>query len=276
MLRRQTTLKELLYEKSVNPNNYMAYCDLAQIYWEAMRLTDAHELLVAAIEMEPMRWQAYRQIMYVEKRLGDMGNDQYYSKALLHADELATRRDMSQPEHFEALILKAVILVTQKEYDEAQRILDIIRNAMEKRPLEDLSDLERSVLSSTHAYRGFIGLEKEDQVNFARDEYMRAIEIDEENAQAHFYLGKVCRRLGRGETDLERQLRFYRQAEREYKRAIDLDPNNPDRYQELGLLYYLDLKEIEKALPVFKKYKSLGGVSPSVDKFIVDIERMLR
>ncbi len=74
------------------------------------------------------------------------------------------------------------------------------------------------------------GLEYEKSGNnrLARDAYMSAVQKEPNSAMAHHRLAVVCDRLG-----------LFDQAWNHYHRAIELAPNNPDVYNDLGYSYYL-------------------------------------
>ncbi len=73
----------------------------------------------------------------------------------------------------------------------------------------------------------------------------KAIELDPENAEAFYYLGK-----------LYTSKKYYPKAIQAYDKAIDLDPSSPDAFFNLGFLYYAR-KDYSKAEAMFLKVTEL-------------------
>ncbi|MCX7046760.1 MAG: tetratricopeptide repeat protein [Candidatus Sumerlaeota bacterium] len=282
---RQTFLKNaeerFKSELAVNPRNYEAFCDLAQLYIQTFRLTDARAILEQAIQLEEAKWRGHYYIMHVYKRLGDQETDlrekMFLDKALEQADKVLRMRTAEDPEFYDAILLQAIIKLKMRQFDEASKLLQQVLNAFEGKPVNILKPIQRHCLSSAHNYQGVIALETKDAIYVAKDEYEKAIAIDEKNADPNGNLAEVLKRLaGRPDVTASQKAEINRQTEACLKKAIELEPENPDRYQALGLLYYRDLKDLAKALPQFKEYIRLGGKSADIPKYIAEIEQNIK
>ena len=80
------------------------------------------------------------------------------------------------------------------------------------------------------------------ETNFAVREYLAALELDPEDAEAYFGLGEAFRRRG-----------DFSQAERHFRRAFEVDPGHQDAMFNLGAVYiqqerYADAIEISTRL----------------------------
>jgi len=273
--------QEFNNEIAMNPRNYEAFCDLAAMYYDAFRLDNASRALEEAIKLEPAKWRAYYQMMHVCMRLGDRNTEadsaKFYDLAMENAKNLIDRRGSKYPEYYDGVMVQATVLARKKQYAEAESKVESVRKALESRPLAELSELERLALSEAYNQKGGIALEDDAAINLARDDYEKAIAINDKNADAHASLAEAVKRLASRRFDsVEARNDLLGKAEAEFKRAIALEPENPDRYQALGILYYRDMKDPAKALEQFKEYQNLGGTSESVRKYIDEIERMSR
>ena len=74
----------------------------------------------------------------------------------------------------------------------------------------------------------------------------RATELDPENGEAHFYLGK-----------LYTSTKDYHKAIQAYEKAINLDPRSPDAFFNLGFIYYSN-RDYSKAEEMFLQVVELG------------------
>ncbi len=78
-------------------------------------------------------------------------------------------------------------------------------------------------------------------------------------------LGMAYRRLGR-----------FDEAERTYRRAIELAPDYAPAWRNLGILLELYLQRPDEAIPPYRRYIELTGPGTTdVDHWIVDIEHRL-
>lgn len=89
-----------------------------------------------------------------------------------------------------------------------------------------------------------------------------AISIDSDNAVAHCNLGEIYKHLG-----------LYEEALRELDEAKRLDPEFPDTFVNLGIIYDDYLADNPKALENYKKFLNLGGDDEQVLEWIAEIEQ---
>jgi len=88
-----------------------------------------------------------------------------------------------------------------------------------------------------------------------------AISIEPENALAHCNLGEIYKHLG-----------LVDEAIRELNEAKTLNPELPDTYINLGIMYDDYINDNAKALEFYKKYLDLGGADKQVLGWINAIE----
>lgn len=259
-------------ELRLNPMLYETYRALAQILEETNRLEKAQEMLSLAIRIEPKKAAAYTQILRVEKALGDAGREVFHDRAMIHADELVAIRGYEAPESLDAMMFKASILVIYHKKEEATTLIDAVQQVLSAVAEEELSDELRETFAISYMLRGMIGLYDDGLVNMAEGEFKRAVELDPDNADAHAHLAEASRRLGVGDDDEAARLARYRSAEANLLKAIELKPAKADYYRALGELYFLHLKELEKAKANLNRYKELGGTDPDVDDTLAKID----
>lgn len=88
-----------------------------------------------------------------------------------------------------------------------------------------------------------------------------AIEIDPGNAFAHCSLGEIYKHLS-----------LFDDSIRELNNAMILDPDLPDSYINLGIVYDDYVHDDQKALKNYRKYLDLGGSDEQVHEWIRQIE----
>jgi tetratricopeptide (TPR) repeat protein len=68
------------------------------------------------------------------------------------------------------------------------------------------------------------------ELDHALDAYERAISLNQSSAEAHFRAGLVLKNL-----------KAYAQAARMFKRAVDLNPKDPETFHQLAAVHALEL-----------------------------------
>jgi len=98
----------------------------------------------------------------------------------------------------------------------------------------------------------------------AIEEYKVALTLNNLDAKTHFYLGIAYRDKG-----------DYNEAARELDKSLQLNAKMTAAYEELGMIYYRNLKDSSKAISNFEKLLSLEPSHPRADK-IQEIINMLK
>ena len=99
----------------------------------------------------------------------------------------------------------------------------------------------------------------------AQAAFERAIAANPTNCAAYNQLGVLARQQG----ELQR-------AEESYLACIERDPNFPQVYLNLGILYELYMGRLPQALDAYRKYQKLVETEdPKVAGWVLDLERRL-
>ncbi|MBT5872056.1 MAG: tetratricopeptide repeat protein [Candidatus Latescibacteria bacterium] len=117
-----------------------------------------------------------------------------------------------------------------------------------------LGQFQRSIkldrkMAGGHAGVGLVLLRKKNRRLDARVELRRAVKLDPDNAQFQYYLGLSY--IGQNSLAKSRGYGAYKDGQRYFKRAIDLDPQHPDAYYQLARSYEFPSREYEKAIPLY-------------------------
>lgn len=81
--------------------------------------------------------------------------------------------------------------------------------------------------AETQYFRGLILYKKQNQDELAKKALEKSLSLDDDNAEAHYYLGATLGRLGMDDRAIE-----------EYKKSTSLDPTFVNAWFDLGVAYY--------------------------------------
>ena len=98
----------------------------------------------------------------------------------------------------------------------------------------------------------------------AIDSYKNAVNLKPMEPTSHFYIGAAYRDKG-----------SYSDAAASFERATQLKPNYYESFYELGMIYYRNIKDKQKAITNFEKVLSIKPDHPEADK-IRNIISLLR
>ena len=117
-------------------------------------------------------------------------------------------------------------------------------------------------LSGPHANLGIIYF-RAGKLDKAEAAFLRAVEINPNNADSLDYLGVINRDKGR-----------FEEAAAFYRRAIEADPKHAYARRNYGILLELYMGKLKEALAQYEQYQKLsGGTDKQVEKWIVDLRR---
>ncbi|TDL99532.1 MAG: hypothetical protein C4K58_06450 [Flavobacteriaceae bacterium] len=200
--------------------------------------------------------------------------------------------------------LTVIVNPESQEYQKAYRVLEseLMENcpSVKQTVASENTESENSVSKNLEAIKqydkGIVFLKKEDYKN-ALPFFQKAVEIDPNFAFAWDNLGLCHRKL----MDLDAAIFAYNKSleldpngkmplqnlpivyvyKKEYQKAIDmferlgeLDPNNPEVYYGIGVIYFENLKDYEKALDYMSKAYNLYTVQKS--PYRVDAQRVMQ
>ena len=273
----QSALTMLTRLIEIEPTSVEAYYLSGILYLELGRSEEALEAFLATIGLDVNRLDAHYQIAALYEEQGDIDN-------IIKRYEIIIKLDSSQADPFfrlGALYLRRgdkdnVIRVyepgleIEPDHPHAQYNLGIIfeeRNEIQKavkhfelaNRYDDgnfdwhfryarLLDRYAETLEDYHTYAAM-----------AVEEYNKTVDLKDDYAPAYLYRGLITRRYKQiGET-----LYRYGQIVEDFKRAIALEPNNPDAHYYLGMTYVdLDQRKeakemLLKTLQFKKQYKAV-------------------
>lgn len=141
--------------------------------------------------------------------------------------------------------------------DMEARDLGDLADAIDKRLQAQALNQEERQTSAELAIR--FGKELHDMGRYeeARDAFAQALELTPNSAVAHVQLG-----------DIYKHLRDFDAAIRHLRRAEELDPDYPETYINLGIIYDDYVVDDAKALENYHKYLELGGTDERVHDWI--------
>ena len=108
----------------------------------------------------------------------------------------------------------------------------------------------------TGRYYKTLGLKYMDYKMFgpAAESFSRALEITPENARVYYYRAVANGRLAVSRDDAQQSAEELLSVERDYKKAIDLEPRFMSPYYSLAVLYIYELERPFEAAPYLDKY----------------------
>jgi TolB-like protein/Flp pilus assembly protein TadD len=211
----------------------------------------------------------------------------YLQARFHHAQATVTGIERALPFYAEAIAQDPQFALAHAERARALIFATRIRPAEALREARDLAARSLSLASDlphAHLAIAMTKVYQERDWTGAEQAFRRALDLDPDNAEIHFYFGQLLAALGRFDEALRelktaRQLepfsvlfshyvgrvhyiaRRYDEAERELKKTIDLDPNYPWTHFFLALTYQ-QTNRLDEAVVQRQRYWSLSQVSP--------------
>ena len=234
-------IQEFLKVLEVDPNNFDAHLLLGNSYREIDR--DIYELkhLKIAVELEPNNFDANWDIGHAYLRMNDFENSLTHFKKAVELD----------PNHFGARSMIGHVYLDTGRFQEAinqfEKSLTIPSGNSEaiedtKRALQRAREevKKQEIIVSYHKKDGIQYLQKQ-QYPEAIQEFLKVLEVDPNNFDAHLLLGNSYREIDRDIYELKH-----------LKIAVELEPNNFDANWDIGHAY-LRMNDFENSLTHFKK-----------------------
>lgn len=240
------------------PNDYSTLVDRAQIYVEMREFEKAKADIDAATALRKDDWNVHflaAESAYKQKSLDDAQTA--LKKALEYKSDAI-------PSH----ILMGRILLAQNDSAAARQWLEQVANVLGKAP--NLGFKQKNYYVETLSELATMDLEQNRPLQ-AAEKLEQALAAVPNNPSALASLGDVKRKLSQESIDVESQKKLMAEAEGEYKKAISIDPLNPENYLKLGVLYHNDFKDLPKALEYYMLYADKGGKDPRVNTWLVEV-----
>ncbi|MFH0793920.1 MAG: tetratricopeptide repeat protein [bacterium] len=236
-------------ELAVNPSNYDAFCELGDLLLNGAKYQEAVETFERATRVSPEKYRAYLGAGKAYRKL------EKYDEAIKDLDEVLS----VEPDHQVALLEKGQVLKAQHQDADARelfhQVVQKLRGKQERTP-----DEER-LLAEALNRRGEMELLLE-RPRSAIQDFEDSLKTDTENAQAHDNMGQAYERLSPPN---------YQEAENQFKKALTMDPSNPNFYLSLGILYHKFLKKTDLAVENYRQYLLRGGQdTANVNKWILE------
>jgi tetratricopeptide (TPR) repeat protein len=233
-------------ELKQRPDNYDALVERAEIQIELKNFDRAAQDLDDAMRRDPTRWQAYM----VRANLAYVQED--YDTAQQNIEQVLRLK----PDAVEAHLIIGKILTAKKDTEAARQWFSNVIEYLEQQP--NLTYKFKTVVAEAYTRMAEIDL-TEDSPRQAETRLRRALEFVPDYAPALAKIGDVKKRLANDLDTAAAKKRFYREAEEYYRKAIEVNPRDPDLYLALGILYHKNLKDTRKAVINYQKYLDLGG-----------------
>lgn len=97
----------------------------------------------------------------------------------------------------------------------------------------------------------------------AIDAYKKALELDPKNVDVRVDLGTCYRSSGKPDVAIQ-----------EYKKAVELNPNHVNAHKNMGVVFAYDLKDYKQALKEFEKALMLAPNAPDAAGVKGEIDRL--
>ncbi|RJP83629.1 MAG: tetratricopeptide repeat protein [Desulfobacteraceae bacterium] len=207
-------------DPSRSENKYYYYT-AAQFQKQNDNIDNAIFYLKMAIQNDPESTFLKKELVFIYLQQNN------YEEALVFIDKLLAKN----PDDIEALILKGNIRMYLNQKDEAKTVYEKILELDPKR-------------KNVYLFLGSIYLDEEENQK-ALEVYRKLISHFPDSYTGYFFLGKAHERL-----------KQYRDAEREFKKALDIEPMLVEpRYELLSIYKNEQLREDEPAATTIRKGK---------------------
>ena len=108
-----------------------------------------------------------------------------------------------------------------------------------------------NVMMDTHRYQEAI------------DAYAKALELDPRNVNVRTDMGTCYKNVGKPDV-----------AIREYKKAIEIDPNHINAHKNMAVVLTQDFRDYKQAIKEFEKAVALAPNAPDADAIRAEIQRL--
>ena len=224
-------------ELSINPANYDALCELANLMFLSQQYNNALEYFNRAIGIDPIRPRGYlgRGMTYRKMKR--------YSFAKIDFNEILR----SYPRHAIANFELGQIYLEEQEFQKAANLFDRALDSFEKTATDERQQIDKILYAEMISKRGivarFMGSPRG-----ALEYFKRSLEQNPNYYDAYFHMA-----------DAYLDLKQYNTAEKYYKYAISFNPEEPRYHLGLGILYQRYLKKLHLAIESYTQYIKLGG-----------------
>jgi tetratricopeptide (TPR) repeat protein len=248
-------------ELALNPNNYDILCERAELRILTADYTGARTDIERAKSLQVAGVRAF----LIEAQLNII--DEKFDEAQASLQGIIARATNVR-EKLEPYLQMGRVLARKKESDDARKWFQTVADFLmtEVNNVGSTTSLPlrfRSILADTKVELGRLNLEQ-DNPRTAEENFREAMTIVEDYPPALIGIGDVRRRLGDEPTDQAEKDRLYREAESFYKRALAINPRDPDVVLKLAILYHRFMKDPERARVEYRRYLDLGGRDQAV------------
>ena len=223
-------------ELSSNPYNYNALCAMGDYLLNGGKYEKALSYYKKARDIKKEKYRAYLGMARAYRKM------EQPDKARQNLEEVF----VTNPDHIEATILEGALYKDAKKYEKARKLFDdVVQRLKEKGNLKD-PDTRQLIVEA---------LNQRGELNMMRKSYLVAIADFNESLnyrpdypETYYLIAQAKTKLGQ-----------FIEAEQNYKRAQQLDPDNPNYYLGLGILYQTHMNKPEFAVKNYTRYIKLGG-----------------
>jgi|GEM_PF-549895 len=232
-------------ELAINPDNYEALCTLGDYHLNGGKYEDAVKYYERAKDIRKEKYHAYLGLTRAYRKL------EKRKKAREFLDEVLK----TNPNHIEANVLSGSLYKDSQEYKKALELFNKVFNRLTDKA--NISNPEtRKLLIEVLLQRGELNLIM-DSPRIAIADFRESLKFEPDHAETYYHLAKANIKLVK-----------YKEAEQNYFKAQELDPENPKYHLGLGIMYHNNLKQLQKAREQYLKYKEKGGEDPNVENWI--------
>jgi tetratricopeptide (TPR) repeat protein len=237
--RDEQAIDALEKEIALNKSNYNAHIDLSDLYMERKQFSKADDILDKAQLAQPEAIEAFL-------RIGRLRRLQERYPEAKKALNTVLRKDS---ENRDALLALGLVLLEEEDRDSAASYFDRVIDMFRQLDREGrITSRDRNSYAQAWNGRGRVDLER-NQVRLSLNRFDRALNIAPQLSETYYYVGEGKRQLG-----------DFKSAETAYQKAIELDPDNPDYYLAVGILYQNNLNSPDKAIASYNAYFDNGGL----------------
>lgn len=227
--------KALEKELDINPQNYEALCAMGDYMITGGNYDKAIEYYQRARNLRSEKYRAYIGLARSWRK------KEQPKKARENLEQVF----LTNPDHIEATILSGSLYKDDNEFKKARELFDEVVSRLKSR--NNLSLSEKQLLIEALNQRGELNLLL-DSPRLAITDFEESLAIAPENAETYYLIAKTMTKL-----------KNFDQAENYYFRAQELNPENPDYFLGLAILYHQYTQETSKAVKNYTTYIQKGG-----------------
>jgi tetratricopeptide (TPR) repeat protein len=223
-------------ELSINPGSYRALCSLGDYLLKGGKYEQSISNYEKAQKLSQEKYRAYIGLARAYKKLENSDKAREYLNEIFK----------SNPDHIEATILSGSLHKDSKEYKEARELFNNVVTRLEEKGNLNHPEI-RTLLIEALNQRGELNLIL-NSPRIATADFKESLKYEPDFPKTFYLMAQAYEKIGN-----------FKEAEKNYIKAQELDPESPDFFLGLAIMYHNNLKLKKKAIENYTEYIQLGG-----------------